>query len=69
MLAAMHGEGDASARGEQARSLLRVARIRQHQPDACRRLLGLREDVTRRQPKPSPRPWGLSRSVGGPAIG
>lgn len=50
VLAAVHGDGDPSAPCEQARSLLRVARILQHQVDAYRGLLTLGEGSAKRAP-------------------
>lgn len=56
VLAAVHSDGDPSAPCEQARSMLRVARILQHQLDAYRGLLALTEGVTKAATKPSARP-------------
>lgn len=56
VLAAVHGEGDSSAPCEQARSMLRVARILQHQIDAYRGLLGLAEGVKPAPSRSSARP-------------
>lgn len=47
VLAAIHGEGDPTAPCEQARSLLRVARILQHQVDAYRGLLTLEHGMSK----------------------
>lgn len=50
VLAAIHGDGDPTASCEQARSLLRVARILQHQVDAYRGLLALPERPAKLSP-------------------
>lgn len=56
VLAAVHGDGDPTAPCEQARSMLRVARILQHQVDAYRGLLGLGDGAVKTvPPKPSTR--------------
>ena len=53
VLAAVHGDGDPAAPCEQARSLLRVARILQHQLDAYRGLLTLADATAKNTPAKS----------------